>query len=254
MDTGSHGQAGARHRRLRRDRRRVRPPVRGRGRRGGRPLPPRPRAGRGDGGRAGGARVAQRRPHRRGRGRAAVRRGGPLDVCAAIAGVWPSGRRAGCGAVARALARDARREPDRDVPDRARLPRAARRPRGRLVLVGSTAGIFGEAGHADYAAAKARDPRRAPALAEERGRPRRPARARQRRRAGLDGVADDPRRHVDARAGAADLADDGAAQGRRGRRTSPRRSSRSPRPRSPATSRARSSTVAGGMEGRVLHE
>ena len=30
----------------------------------------------------------------------------------------------------------------------------ARRGHGSLVLVGSTAGVFGEAGHADYAAAK----------------------------------------------------------------------------------------------------
>jgi 3-oxoacyl-[acyl-carrier protein] reductase len=80
---------------------------------------------------------------------------GPLDVCAAVAGVWP-------------------RE---DVPvwelplDRWRdtldanltasfltarrfLRGVAERGHGSLVLVGSTAGIFGEAGHADYAAAK----------------------------------------------------------------------------------------------------
>jgi 3-oxoacyl-[acyl-carrier protein] reductase len=81
---------------------------------------------------------------------------GPLDVCAAVAGVWP-------------------RE---DVPVwelplerweatlRANLTSAFLTARGflrgvaergdggSLVLVGSTAGIFGEAGHADYAAAK----------------------------------------------------------------------------------------------------
>jgi 3-oxoacyl-[acyl-carrier protein] reductase len=80
---------------------------------------------------------------------------GPIDVCAAVAGVWP-------------------RE---DVPvwelplDRWRqtldanltasfltargfLRGVAERGHGSLVLVGSTAGIFGEAGHADYAAAK----------------------------------------------------------------------------------------------------
>jgi 3-oxoacyl-[acyl-carrier protein] reductase len=79
---------------------------------------------------------------------------GPLDACAAIAGEWP---------------RD-------DVPVweltlerweatlRANLTtafltargflRSVDRNRGSLVLVGSTAGIFGEAGHADYAAAK----------------------------------------------------------------------------------------------------
>src|SRR5437764_5219369 len=80
---------------------------------------------------------------------------GPLDVCAAVAGVWP-------------------RE---DVPvwelplerwretlnanltasfltARGFLRGLAERGPGSLVLVGSTAGIFGEAGHADYAAAK----------------------------------------------------------------------------------------------------
>jgi 3-oxoacyl-[acyl-carrier protein] reductase len=76
---------------------------------------------------------------------------GGLDVCAAVAGVWP----------------------DEDVPVwelplarweetlRANLTatfltaRGFLRGRGEsLVLVGSTAGLFGEAGHADYAAAK----------------------------------------------------------------------------------------------------
>jgi 3-oxoacyl-[acyl-carrier protein] reductase len=80
---------------------------------------------------------------------------GPLDVCAAVAGVWPR----------------------RDVPvwelplerwretldanltasfltARGFLRGVAERGHGSLVLVGSTAGIFGEAGHADYAAAK----------------------------------------------------------------------------------------------------
>jgi 3-oxoacyl-[acyl-carrier protein] reductase len=78
---------------------------------------------------------------------------GPLDVCAAVAGVWPS----------------------EDVPvwelplERWRATLDANltatfltargflrqlRGDGSLVLVGSTAGLFGEAGHADYAAAK----------------------------------------------------------------------------------------------------
>jgi len=79
---------------------------------------------------------------------------GSLDVCAAVAGAWPQ----------------------EDVPvwelplerwrstldanltatfltARGFLRRLGDRP-GSLVLVGSTAGIFGEAGHADYAAAK----------------------------------------------------------------------------------------------------
>jgi 3-oxoacyl-[acyl-carrier protein] reductase len=81
---------------------------------------------------------------------------GPLDACAAVAGAW---------------ARE-------DVPvwelplerweatlrtnltasfltARGYLRSVAKRKHGSLVLVGSTAGIFGEAGHADYAAAKA---------------------------------------------------------------------------------------------------
>src|SRR6186997_3422687 len=80
---------------------------------------------------------------------------GAIDVCAAVAGVWPS----------------------EDVPvwelplerweqtlrtnltatfltARGFLRGAARSGHGSLVLVGSTAGLFGEAGHADYAAAK----------------------------------------------------------------------------------------------------
>jgi 3-oxoacyl-[acyl-carrier protein] reductase len=83
-------------------------------------------------------------------------RTGPLDMCAAVAGEWP---------------RD-------DVPvwelplerweatlranlttsfltARGFLRSVAEQGHGSLVLVGSTAGIFGEAGHADYAAAKA---------------------------------------------------------------------------------------------------
>jgi 3-oxoacyl-[acyl-carrier protein] reductase len=81
---------------------------------------------------------------------------GPLDACAAVAGEWP---------------RDD--VPVWDLPlerweatlranlttafltARGFLRSVADQNRGSLVLVGSTAGIFGEAGHADYAAAKA---------------------------------------------------------------------------------------------------
>jgi len=80
---------------------------------------------------------------------------GGLDVCAAVAGKWP----------------------EEDLPlwelplarweetlrtnltatyltARAFLREVARNGHGSLVMVGSTAGLFGEAGHADYAAAK----------------------------------------------------------------------------------------------------
>jgi 3-oxoacyl-[acyl-carrier protein] reductase len=78
---------------------------------------------------------------------------GPLDVCAAVAGVWPSEEvpvwklpldrwRATIDANLTATFLTARGFLRRLRGD------------GSLVLVGSTAGLFGEAGHADYAAAK----------------------------------------------------------------------------------------------------
>jgi 3-oxoacyl-[acyl-carrier protein] reductase len=81
---------------------------------------------------------------------------GSIDVCAAVAGVWPQAD-----------------EPVWDLPlerweatlranltasfltARGFLREVARTGHGNLVLVGSTAGRFGEAGHADYAASKA---------------------------------------------------------------------------------------------------
>jgi len=81
---------------------------------------------------------------------------GRVDVCAAVAGVWPRAD-----------------EPVWQLPlerweetlranltatfltARAFLRLVERTGQGNLVLVGSTAGRFGEAGHADYAAAKA---------------------------------------------------------------------------------------------------
>src|SRR6476660_6766099 len=87
---------------------------------------------------------------------AAERELGGVDVCAAVAGVWPRAD-----------------EPVWELPlerwqstldanltatfltARGFLRCVERTGRGNLVLVGSTAGRFGEAGHADYAAAKA---------------------------------------------------------------------------------------------------
>ena len=80
---------------------------------------------------------------------------GAIDVCAAVAGMWPSAD-----------------EPVWELPlarweetvranltatfltARGFLAEVQRTGHGSLVLVGSTAGRFGEAGHADYAAAK----------------------------------------------------------------------------------------------------
>ena len=82
---------------------------------------------------------------------------GQVDVCAAVAGVLAARRRAGLAAPARALGGDApaRTSRRRSSPRAAFSARSKRTGHGNLVLVGSTAGRFGEAGHADYAAAKA---------------------------------------------------------------------------------------------------
>lgn len=80
---------------------------------------------------------------------------GDLDVCAAVAGVWPSE-----DVPVWELPLDRWERTVREnltvtfLTARRFLRGVARRGHGSLVLVGSTAGIFGEAGHADYAAAK----------------------------------------------------------------------------------------------------
>lgn len=80
---------------------------------------------------------------------------GSIDICAAVAGAWPSED---------LPAWELPLERWRSTLDanltatfltaRGFLREVARNGSGSLVLVGSTAGIFGEAGHADYAAAK----------------------------------------------------------------------------------------------------
>jgi 3-oxoacyl-[acyl-carrier protein] reductase len=78
---------------------------------------------------------------------------GRLDVCAAVAGVWPSE-----DVPVWELPLDRWRETlDANLTATFLTARGFLRQLdgdGALVLVGSTAGIFGEAGHADYAAAK----------------------------------------------------------------------------------------------------
>ena len=80
---------------------------------------------------------------------------GDLDVCAAVAGVWP---REDVPVWELSLERWERTLQENltatFLTARGFLQGVARRRHGSLVLVGSTAGLFGEAGHADYAAAK----------------------------------------------------------------------------------------------------
>ncbi len=81
---------------------------------------------------------------------------GGLDVCAAVAGVWP---REDCPVWELSLERWEQHARARTcgptfLTARGFLREVARSGHGSLVMVASTAGLFGEAGHADYAAAK----------------------------------------------------------------------------------------------------
>jgi len=78
---------------------------------------------------------------------------GPLAICAAVAGVWPAEDQP----VWELPLERWRATLDANLTATFLTARSFLRQldgEGALVLVGSTAGIFGEAGHADYAAAK----------------------------------------------------------------------------------------------------
>jgi 3-oxoacyl-[acyl-carrier protein] reductase len=80
---------------------------------------------------------------------------GQIDVCAAVAGVWPSEDvPAWRLPLERWEATLHQNLTSTFLTARAFLQEVERNGHGSLVLVGSTAGIVGEAGHADYAAAK----------------------------------------------------------------------------------------------------
>jgi 3-oxoacyl-[acyl-carrier protein] reductase len=80
---------------------------------------------------------------------------GDLDVCAAVAGVWPRDDVPVWELSLERWERTLRENLTATfLTARGFLRGVTRRGHGSLVLVGSTAGVFGEAGHADYAAAK----------------------------------------------------------------------------------------------------
>ena len=80
---------------------------------------------------------------------------GTLDACAAVAGVWPSEDVPAWQLPLERWERTLRLNLTATfLTARGFLRSVERTGRGNLVMVGSTAGVFGEAGHADYAAAK----------------------------------------------------------------------------------------------------
>ncbi len=80
---------------------------------------------------------------------------GRIDVCAAVAGVWPSADVPVWQLPLERWERTLRQNLTSSfLTARAFLREVERNRHGSLVLIGSTAGMVGEAGHADYAAAK----------------------------------------------------------------------------------------------------
>jgi 3-oxoacyl-[acyl-carrier protein] reductase len=82
-------------------------------------------------------------------------RAGHLDVCAAVAGVWPSDDQPVWELPLERWESTLRANLTSSfLTARGFLRGVAKTGHGNLVLIGSTAALFGEAGHADYAAAK----------------------------------------------------------------------------------------------------
>jgi len=80
---------------------------------------------------------------------------GPLDVCAAVAGVWPRPDEPVWELTLERWEETLRANlTSTFLTTRGFLRGVAERGHGSIVMVASTAGLFGEAGHADYAAAK----------------------------------------------------------------------------------------------------
>jgi 3-oxoacyl-[acyl-carrier protein] reductase len=80
---------------------------------------------------------------------------GAIDVCAAVAGVYPSEDLPAWELPLERWETTVRANLTATfLTARAFLREVARQGHGSLVFIGSTAGVFGEAGHADYAAAK----------------------------------------------------------------------------------------------------
>ena len=80
---------------------------------------------------------------------------GRIDVCAAVAGVWPAEDLPVWKLPLERWERTLRQNlTSAFLTSRGFLREVERNGHGSLVLIGSTAGVVGEAGHADYAAAK----------------------------------------------------------------------------------------------------